>query len=64
LPENLKEGMRYQVCYSDREYENTESELAAQPTPFNHSHDYLDLRKNWIPLANQTPDSAESEFNR
>ena len=62
--ENLKEGLRYQVRYSDRDYEDSESELSAQPTPFNYYHDSLDVRKNWVPLDGQTSESADNDFSR
>ena len=62
--ENLKEGLRYQVKYSDREYDNSECEQSAQPTPFDYNHKSLDIRSNWVAQDNQEPEETENELQR
>ena len=62
--ENMKEGVRYQCKYSQREFENEEQKQTAQAKPFDFSHDSLIVQKNWTPMIGQTNESSEADLNR
>ena len=60
--ENLKENLRYQVQYSESEFEDESAAFSAQPTPFDTTNPALDIKVNWVPLEGQTETSSNESF--